>query len=627
MMSHLLCRRFHGFKVFAIALSSLCLTTAGMAGDLNYEIGLNYGWLDSAGNPESFRSRTNISEGASLEDFQLNFQDGSIRQFRIRAWGFGDAESREAFRLDLKTISSLNIRVNYDHHESFFALSDPDHSSTRENWDIDRWMADFSWAGWEHWGIGLSYHRTDRRGSIHRPDYGLNETYPIRLSLDETMDDLALRLESHGLPVYLLFEQSFARYTRHNRPLVDGSVSITNPEDPDVLTEISSNEKDSVDIPTSRVMASWNTGRWEGLLSLLSSNADLDSTGGLSRSYAVDGGTIGEMNFVDQVASSTQQDMLSGAIRLGFALSSSWTLRLSGTYRDSSSDSALFGRRLLRAINPAGDSFDLEGTVDDNGFYDFTDSSARLSIEYDQGRLKLWGGALTGSRDVSWQRAEDGENFKVTRDTEGYLFGLGWSQGPFDATAEYEHGSFEHYVFRTDPEQVDRLTLRLRARVDENWSMGFHGRFESSENPSDRSSLDRDAQAWGVSFGWNSADARQGLNLNFDRNTLTSEIGILLPNSRPGFSLYDLDLSTFSLSGHSRFGITRLKAAVTRIEDQGMSFPLSAWNASGRLGWETSPRLRLGIFAQYWDYDEDASNLDDFSATRYGVFLHWSSRS
>lgn len=599
------------------------------AQDWSSEIGLNYGWLDLSGNSDSFRSQMNLRDGASLEYFQLSFlgEDSSIREFKIRAWGFGDAETSSAFRLDLKTANSFRFQLSYDHGDNFFALSNPGFANTRENWNLDRWMADLSWEGWRHWGLGLSYHRSDRQGSIEGPDFGLNELYPVKLDLDETMDDIALRLESHGLPIYLLFEQSYAQYTSRTRPSVNGNLAISNPEDPDELSSIESSTKDSVDIPSSRFMASWSTERWEGLVSLLYSDADLDATGGLTRSYSIDGGNIGEMNFIDDLVSSTQRDMLSGALRLGFAISPTWAIRLATSYRDSSGDSALFGRRLLRSVNPAGDIFEVEASVDDSGYYDFTDSSSRLTLEYGNAGLNLRAGIFTGSRDVSWQHSNDNSEVSITRDSDGFLLGLGWNSGPVDASIEYENGTFEHYVFRTDPEKVDRLNLRLRTKLSEAWRLKLHGRFEQADNPEAAAGLDRDSLAWGLNLGWTSKDARQSLALSFDRNSLTSDTSLVLPGGEAGLSQYDLDLSTISLSGHSQVGITHIMASVNWIEDQGESFPITAWNASGRIGWDASPAIRIGVFTQYWDYDEDASNLDDFRATRYGVFLHWSSQS
>jgi len=597
-----------------------------MAQRVSSEIGLNYGWLNVSGNSDSFASQTNLSEGVSLEQFQLNLVDeaSAIRELKVRAWGFGDAEPNEGFRLDLKTASAFHIQLNYDGGETFFAVENPDVAYRRENWNINRWMADLFWAGWKHWGIGLRYHRTDRSGSIHQADFGLNELYPVRLRLDETMDDFGLRLESHDLPIYLLFEQSFAQYTRKTRPFVDGDRSINNPEDPDLLSGIESSIEDSVDIPTSRVMVSWSTPKFEGLVSVLYSDADLDSTGGMTRSYAINGGSIGEMSFIDDLVASTQRDMLSGAVRLGFVLSPVLTIRLAGNYRDSSADTALLGRRLLRALNPAGEALDLEASVDDSGFYDFTDSSSRLTLEYRHEGLSLWAGGFTGSRDVSWQRSNESENVDVSRDSDGFLLGVGFGTGPIDVSVEYESGSFEHYIFRTDPEEVDRLSFRLRSKLGAGFSLGAHGRFENSHNPSTIAGLDRNSDAWGLNLAWNSTD--HGLGLSFDHNSLTNDTTVILPDQEAVSSRYDLDLSTLSLVGHSKVGITHIRASISRVEDNGSSFPLSAWNASGRLGWDVSDAIRLGLFARYWDYDEDASNIDDFSATRYGVFLHWSSQ-
>ena len=104
------------------------------------------------------------------------------------------------------------------------------------------------------------------------------------------------------------------------------------------------------------------------------------------------------------------------------------------------------------------------------------DDHARLTVEWRAGAWALWGGAFTASRDVRWRLAE-GDALDTARDSDGTVFGVSWSKGDFSASAEYESGSFDRFVFRTDPETVDRLTVRLRAglaKIDawprEHWS-------------------------------------------------------------------------------------------------------------------------------------------------------------
>ena len=595
-------------------------------------IDMAYGWMNTTGNPDSFRSQYNLDSGFSLDQFDLDYRgEGSLEHFSIDAWGWGDAEPAESFRLGLEFTPGLQINLEYRNNQSFFGLIGSDLAGRHEQWDLSRWRGSAVWTGWEDWTIGLELRRVDRDGRINRPHYGLNELYPLGIDLEETMSEVGIRVENRSLPVRLVFEQTWAQYERTNRPFVAGDRALSNPDDPDLFASVGSTAVDEQDIPTSSLTASWGTDRWEGVATVLYSNAESDSgddSDGAAtfwETYDIGGGSIGTTSWVDEVVGSTQMDSLVGALRLGFRLAPSWTLRLGGSYRDASADSSLLGRRLLHTVNPAGQVFEFEAPVDENGYYDFTDSDIRLMVDWNRGAWSIWGGAFMAGREVAWRLTTDGAPFAVKRDSDGFLGGAAWSStSGIDASVEYENGTFERYVFRTDPENVDRLTARLRARLGGGWNLNFHGRYEQADNPDEITALDRDSMAHGIGLGWTSSEGHQSFGLNLDQVSLDSDTDLILPDGESGVSIYDLDLLTGTVFGHTKLGRVHLQGSATYTSDSGDTWPVDAWNAVARIGYDLSDTTRIGAFIQYWDYDEKWVAVDDFTATRYGLSLRWS---
>ncbi len=615
-----------------VVLGALGLPQPALCQEWSGTIDLAYGWMDTTGNPDTFRTQYNLDSGFSLDQLDLDYRgEGSLEHFSLEAWGWGDAEPAESFRLGLEFTPGLQVELEYRNNQSFFGLAGSDLAGRRDQWDLSRWRGNVVWTGWENWTIGLELRRVDRDGRIYRPHYGLNELYPLGIDLDETMSEFGIRVENRSLPVRLVFEQTWAQYERTNRPFVAGDQAISNPDDPDLFAGIGSTAVDEQDVPTSSLTASWGTDRWEGVATVLYSNAELesgaDSDGPATiwETYDIGGGAIGTTSWVDEVVGSTQMDSLVGALRLGFRLASAWTLRLGGSYRDASADSSLLGRRLLHTVNPAGQVFELEGPVDENGYYDFTDSDIRLTLDWNRGAWSLWGGAFMAGRDVAWRLTTDGSQVAVKRDSDGFLGGVAWSStGGIDASVEYENGTFERYVFRTDPENVDRLTARLRARLGGGWNLNFHGRCEQADNPDEVAALDRDSKAHGLGLGWASSEGHHSFGLNLDQVSLDSHVDLVLPDGESGVSIYDLDLLTATIFGHSDLGRIHLQGSATYTSDSGDTWPVDAWNAVARIGYDLSDATRIGAFIQYWDYDEELAAVDDFTGTRYGLSLRWS---
>ena len=458
---------------------------------------------------------------------------------------------------------------------------------------------------------------------MRRPLYGLNELYPIGIDLDEAMHEWTLRLVTRTLPVRLEFEQSMASYTRKNRPFATGDPAIGG--DPDELADITSNVVDEMDsVPTTRFIASYSSKRFEGVASLLWRSADLDVTGGEAETFLIGGGDIGTFNLIDRALGSASQDTFAGALSLGFKLASHWTLRLSGDYRDGSSNSQIAIDRVLRVTSPLGGDNIFRSSYEDDGFFDFTDSSARLTLEYRGNSWALWGGGSLGSREASWRLTDDETTVDGERDSTGYLLGASWSPSKaVDLNLELDRGDFDEYIFRIEPETVDRATLKLRTRLGGGWRLDLHGRYVTSDNPPEVAGLDTKSTPYGIAGSWTSSDGSSSVGLDLEQYSFKTDTGLVLPSGDPGRSIYELDLSTATLYGHTRFGIFGLSGSATYLTDDGDSWPVDAWNGRLRLTLYGASGLEYSALVQYWSYDEVQRDIDDFDVIRYGLAVNW----
>ena len=583
---------------------------------------------DESGSEGSFQTQTQLDEGFFLEDLTLHHEgeDGGV--FDVRAWGFGDAEPAWHADVRWKSAGDWSLGFRFDRRESFFQLDTTGLGLRSDDWEIERWRGTVEWDGWDAATLGLDLRYHERTGTVNRPLLGLNSLYLLAVDLDETLQETTFRLETRDLPVAILFEQSLATFERENdRRPADPEVLFG--QDPDLFAAAFDSRQDERDVPTSRLLVTWGNPRVEIAGSVLYSPADFDTPGAVSSSFDVDGGDVGRIEFVDEVMGSADLDTLAGDVRLGFQLAPEWTLRLEGMLRDRSTDATLLGQRLIRVVDPLGNPFELGALLDESIFFDVTDDRERVTLEWRNGGYTAWGGAFVAQRDVSWRISPDEPlpegtpELDVVRDTDGFLAGFAWNRGRVTGNVEYERGDFEEFVFRTDPETVDRLSFRLRSGVGDGWEISARGRIEEADNPFQVADLDHSSDAYGIGVGWASGEARSSFGLDLDVVDLTTETDLVLPDGAAGLSRYDLSLWTLGLHGHTELGKARLSGSATRIEDDGDTWPVDSWIARARVGFEVAARTELGIFGEYWSYDEERAEADDYDVTRLGLALNW----
>ena len=620
----------HHFQTAAgiAAFSVLTLTaTPASAQDWSGSIGAAYVWQSVDGKENSFLTQTNLDSGFVLEDLDLLYKsdDGAVTEFSFAAWGFGDAEPASAARFNLRFNGGFSIFADYDQRESFFGLGASDFSNRSDDWEITRWRAGLSIEAWRPIKIELIYRSVSREGTIFRPMYGLNELYPIGADLDDTMTEAVFRLTTRTLPVRIDFEQSFADYRQKSRRFAAGSNAIGTP-DPDLLADATSNYTDIQDaVPTSRLTVGYSGGIFEGVASVLYRKADLASSGTDSQAFLIGGGETGTMTYVDTLLGSAESEAVAGNLAMGFALGRRFAVRLAGSYRDSRSNSTLLGERLLRIANPAmGTSFDYTAPIDTDGVFDYTDSDLRATVEYRAPTWAVWAGGLTTSRETTWRRTSGDEPSSSDRDGNGLLAGASFDPGrAFDLSLEIERGDFSRFVFRTDPETVDRATLRIRSRLGKGWQLTANGRYEKATNPDNVSALDFESTPYGIAVSWNSEDGASSVGLDLENYTISSGVGLVLPGGDSGWSEYDLDMTSATIFGGTRAGIFGVDGSLTWMKDNGETWPVDAVIGRLRFTLYGAAGLEYSAFAQYWSYDEQRTDLDDFDVLRYGLAVHW----
>ena len=579
---------------------------------------------DSDGSDGSFRSQFNLDEGFLLEDLTLRRDGDNGRRFLFEARGFGSAEPSQLARLDWRFDDDWRFELDYRRSESFFFLAESDLSVRFDDWAITRFDGDLTYDGWAPAKLTLSLGYTERSGFLFQPFFELNSRNQLGIDFDETREEIAFRLETRTLPVTLTFEQSLATHERDNRYFPGGSTEL-DADDPDRFSDAQNLREEERDLPVSRLTAVYANDRVEVAGLILWSPMELDVLGPSSTTFAIDGGRVGTAEFIRDVAGTASFDAFVGELRLGIRLAPNLTLRLEGGQRDRAQDANVLGNRIIRLTNPLGGVVDLPQALDESTFFDVVDTEAGVELEYRHGDVTIWGGLTDASREVDYRLDSANPDFGVERDTETVRLGAAWERGRrFRASVEYEQGDFEDFVFRTDPETVDRLSIKIRNRFANGFELRLRGRLEDADNPTNVADLDRSTDALGLGLYWSTEDGAKDFGFDVDQITLESETALILPDGSPSLSLYDLDATTLTLHGRTALGESlTLSGSATWLDDTGDTWPLEAYNARARLAYATSAKTEVAIFGQLYSYDEDRGTDDDFDVTRFGVAFAW----
>ena len=580
-----------------------------------------YVWQHVTGSENSFRTQFNQEEGFLLDDFELSYapkKDGP-ETFRLQAWGFGNAEPSRFANLYFRPMAALKLTLTYDWRSNFYELAS-DHLPQREDWGIERWKGTAVWDGfsWAKITVGLRYAKRD--GDIFKPLYGLREFYPVHNALDETMKEASFSVETKTLPVHLFFEQAWTWFERKDRWSAAGANALTHPGNPNLLAGVdTSQRKDQIDQPTSRLMANYRNDVVEVAGSLLYTKADLDSVGPKTTSFDIGGGAIGRLNYVDNLVGDASQDTLAAGLNLGVALGRGWFLKTSGDYRRQNLDSTLLGQRLLTAgpvgappIIVAWESYDASRLLH------VKDEDYHFGFEKRAATWSTWAEGVWTARTVQHGAVDP------KRTSNGYLIGGSWNpSSKFNVTGEYERGSFSEYIFRTEPDKADRFSIRVNSRLGRGWQLSARGRFETGSNPAEISKLGYHSDAYGFAANYTTKSGKAGYGFSANRTGLRTHTNIILPAGQPDVSVYDTNTWVYGANGHVDAGRVSFQADWVYWNDKGSSWPVRSWTAGLKATIRAAKGIEFDLFGRYRYFNESLTNLNDYDASRYGLIIRW----
>jgi len=576
------------------------------------------------GNRDSYRSQSNVQEGLNLDELSLGYREGEQQNASLTASGFGGAEPWRRARLVLAPGGSLRLEAQYTRQASFFALQEGDLATRPDEWARTRWSGKLRFDAGPLARVTLLFRRSTRTGSATRPFFALNDVYPLRVSLDDSLTEGGIRVESRSLPVNLAFEETYSKSLVRNRYAPAGARNLAG-DDPDLLAAVSTDRLDERKTPTSRLSVSYGRGRVEIAASFLYSRPDLAATGATFNVFDLNGGATGRVKTLDDVVGSATENSKAGDVRAGFSLGSGFALRVFGDLRDGTSDGSLLGQRLITLSNSGGTTVEIAGPLSGATNFSVEDRGARFEVSKEGAGWSLTLGTLARSRRVLWQESPTASATDVERTVSGGLASGTVSLGSrLSANVTYERGAFARYVFRTDPETVDRVTGRVSTDLGVGLKASVRGQYEGSRNPEDVAGLANRARSLGGAASWESASGASGVTLDADFVSYRTDTGLVLLGGAAGSTVYDLSLLTASATLRHAIGPVRIELNGARTEDRGETWPVRSWNAGGRVTFVGPVRAEFSVFVDHRSYDEVAADRDDFDVTRYGVGVRWS---
>jgi hypothetical protein len=610
-----------------VGFACLCLATFAPAQEWG-EVGLGYAWLQNSGNENAFRSQYNIQQGFFLENLQLDLRHwfAGYNNFEFQASGFGGEPYQKAAFKMVDWDREWSVQLNYSRRNGFFQLASFEQGQQRDDWYITRWTGNVTWDGWKAARLRLDLRDVQTSGTTQYPFYGLGQPYVAKIDLNQRAQGAALSLETREWPVKILLEQDVTRYTRENRAKPGNNGEPLDSTDPDVLEKLTTPGGNSSTVPTTRLALTYRDNVVEvvgqGLYRRdnFAVNAPNDIT-----SYAIDGGQIGHIAYIDQVTGSADASTTTGDLRVGVALANWLTLRARGDYANVDTDMSLVGLHVLNISGPGG-TLDIPMDVNDHGYLNHTDKLLSGEADFHSGAFGLVVAYHDGSRDVAWKYGTDYVSRAVTRTGTGWNATASFALGrAFTIEAGYDDSTFEKYIFRTDPQTVNRLWGKLSLRPAKGLEISAHGSRDKAENPPDVANLNQPTDSYGLGVTYTAANGAF-VTASYDAFNLTSDVNILYfaPGPTQAVSRFSTDLQTANLRAEFPIGkVLRVTGGALQVKDTGETRPFTADAYDLELVIAALHQADLVLFGNYWSYDLNQNNDDDYTVKRYGVSVRW----
>ena len=618
-------------KAGAVSIVCACLAAAIQAQTVG-DVGIGYAWLHDTGNTDVFASQYALSNGLFLDSLRLDLRSAfpGTARFDVEASGFGaEPSGRVSVKADWDR--EWAFRLDFDRREGVFPAlflgGNVPTSFVPSQWHsntfvISRLTGSATYEGWSFGRLRLDLRDVHRGGSQTFAFWGLGAPYVAHSTLDDRVSEAGLSFESRNWPVNLLVEQDVARYARESRGQVANGGEPLGGTSQYLLDQFTTPGKDASTVPTTRLAATFRDERFEVVGQGLYRRDRLDADRNDATGWALVGGG-GNISTIDALTGSAHTDTSLGDLRVGYAVTPQLTLRVRGHYEDSSSDLSIIGDQILRIYTPGG-PVDFPSPLTDMGYLDRTDRDVSGEADFHDGPLGLVVAYHSGSEQARWQHGLAYAPQDTTRDASGWnaTASLAFSRS-LTAQIGWQEDAFEKYVFRTDPENVQRLWAKLATRPVEGLELALHGSRDRTDNPTSVAGLQRPVDAAGFSATY-TAPAGTFVTVGLDSFKLTSDTDIVFfaPLQQNGVSHYDTDLVTLTARvGTPITKFLRLEAGAMHLQDRGDSLPFTSNAYDARLDIAVPQGFEIGLFANYWKYDLKDSNDQDYEVTRYGIAL------
>lgn len=614
-------------KILLGAAAGLCIAAAALPVPLwaqwSGDVGVGYVWQSSAGNEDTFITQFGEKEGFLLDDFTLAYSPKPGQEiFSIKGYGFGNAEPSQHGAILFKPNGDWTFRLNYDSNAAFYSVASGDASRDSSRWTIERWKGQVLWNGWSFARLTLDLSYYKKGGHLDRPIYGQRNAFPIRNNFNSDMREAAVRIETKTLPVYISFEQAFSQYRWRDRWQANDGGQAIFPPSFSRLDSVETQGNSKTNVPASRLILAYRNDWVDVAGSAFYSRADMDATPYRLTVYDI-APNAGQFQWLDQTLGSATQDTKVANVDAAFHLGSGWSIRLAGDYNNATQNSSLIGAKVLTLGQPG--TYQVFTTpVSEYGFFDIKDTLGKVELEKRGEGWAVFAGYQGQTRDVSYKREDDDTGFDVSRSGHGWYMGGAWSRTPvLRINAEYEHGTFDNYSFRTDPDMIDRFTVKLSSSLGGGWTLGARARWDYAENEPRVARAKRAGETFGANVAWSNSAGTGGFGLSADTYTLNSTTNILYPGGAPGWSLYDLDMYTLTANGYFTIGKIHVSTDLTKVRDAGSSWPLESWGGNIRAAIDGPKGTQFVVFGQYNSFNQDWSTLDNYYVKRYGVIIRW----
>jgi len=582
----------------------------------DHTIQFGYDTTFTNGNFKSFTNQYQFGEGFYLDQLKLDFNKVDTR-FQVLASGIGDRPTQRASILfQKKGVYKLGLRYlkkDFDFHSPEYEVGMRD-----DQWSHTQLTAFMEYLGWSRLNLSLEVSQWQREGSISRPVYGLGIPYIIKTEFDDQNSDMRIKLETKKMPVKIRFEQVFAEYTRDNTYQPGQSLI----QDDDVLLEIDGPGEDRRDSPATSLSAYYESEKWAVDLGGIWRKDQVDILRKDFSNYGLSNGVIGQLGFLHDVTGDSEREARQLRSSFGFKISDKWTLRLRYTGFDQTTENQFLELFQLIVQGPAGQTI-FESEFADQSEWEKNDKTLYSQLEYhnDSTRVAFSWGERT--REITHLTLEASES--VEREAENLRLDVShrFSKN-MTSKIGASIGDYSDFIFRIQPEEVDRYWLRLKAGLRKGWSLSLKAAIEDAVNPVEQASLDRSQSQVSVNLSY--SHKNNYLTAGITQQSFSSEIAL---NDIPGNtvnnpSIYDSELIFATLNGSFEMGSkARLNLSLSRSADSGDTMPFKLTQLQSSLEFTGPFNTFHWLTIQSWSYENDVFESEDYDMMRFGYKIGW----